>query len=199
MAPLLRQAQRGKYVKGRGTALSLSLSHTHTHTHTRQSHTLFFLSPPTDRQIDRGRLSCFIFLFSDRSAVDNSEENSLQSARAGSVPRVAETNKKMLFFPNGAHSVTRSPSVFSLIVLFYSPVIPQLMQSDLKETRGCRISANKVSVFTPATWSKGATHYTLDSSAAPPPTWSSHTGVFTRVTTPNIYSGQRGRLRTVPD
>ena len=179
--------------------LSLSLSHTHTHTHTRQSHTLFFLSPPTDGQIDRGRLSCFIFLFSDRSAVDNSEENSLQSARAGSVPRVAETNKKMLFFPNGAHSVTRSPSVFSLIVLFYSPVIPQLMQSDLKETRGCRISANKVSVFTPATWSKGATHYTLDSSAAPPPTWSSHTGVFTRVTTPNIYSGQRGRLRTVPD
>ena len=179
--------------------LSLSHTHTQTDTHTARVTHFFFLSPATDGQIDRGRLSCFIFLFSDRSAVDSSAENSLQSARAGSVPRVAETNKKMLFFPNGAHSVTRSPSVFFLIVLFYSPVILQLMQSDLKKKRGCRISANNLSIFTPVSWSKGATHYTLDPSAAPPPTWSSHTGVFTQVTSPNLYSGQCGRLRTVPD
>lgn len=53
---------------------------THTHTHS-LSHT--FLSPLTDRRIDRRRLCCFIFLFSNDSAVDSSAEIHSNQSRQG--------------------------------------------------------------------------------------------------------------------
>lgn len=93
-----------------------------TRTHTDSASHTFFLSPLTDRQIDRRRLSCFIFLFSNSCAVDSTAENSLQSVQAGTIPMVAEANEKILYFPNGAHSLSLLfPFLLSLFQILVIP------------------------------------------------------------------------------